>query len=205
VFSNWPLVIDLRTGAFSGGGGETVLLNAASAQLSNWLGLPSGVAASMTDAKAIDAQYGVEKGMTSLAAALAGGNLIYESSGMTAALLGVSFEAFILDNEMHSQTYRTLRGIEVNQENLGYGAICDAVLGEGHFLGGDHTLAAMERDYVYPKLADRDEPRTWALNGAPTAWDRANARAREVLAKPSEVYLSTAQDRAIRDRFNILP
>lgn len=63
VFSNWPLVIDLRSGAFAGGGGETTLLNAASAQLSNWLGLPSGVACSMTDAKAIDAQYGVEKAM----------------------------------------------------------------------------------------------------------------------------------------------
>ena len=61
VFSNWSLVIDLRTGAFAGGGAETTLLNAASAQLSNWLGLPSGVACSMTDAKAIDAQYGVEK------------------------------------------------------------------------------------------------------------------------------------------------
>ena len=61
VFSNWPLVIDLRTGAFAGGGGEITVLNAASAQLSNWLGLPSGVASSMTDAKAIDAQYGAEK------------------------------------------------------------------------------------------------------------------------------------------------
>ena len=119
IFSNWPLVIDLRTGAFAGGGGETVLLNAASAQMSNWLGLPSGVAASMTDAKAIDAQYGVEKGMTSLAAGLAGGNLIYESSGMTSALLGASFEAFILDDQMHAMTYRTLRGVEVSEENLG--------------------------------------------------------------------------------------
>ena len=143
VFSNWPLVIDLRSGAFAGGGSETTLLNAASAQLSNWLGLPSGVACSMTDAKAIDAQYGVEKGMTSLAAALAGGNLIYESSGMTAALLGASFEAFILDDEMHAMTYRTLRGVEVSEENLGFDAICAAILGDGHFLGADHTYKAM--------------------------------------------------------------
>ena len=42
IFSNWPLVIDLRTGSFCGGGGEITLLNAASAQLSNYLGLPSG-------------------------------------------------------------------------------------------------------------------------------------------------------------------
>ena len=204
VFSNWPLVIDLRSGAFSGGGGETALLNAASAQLSNWLGLPSGVACSMTDAKAIDAQYGVEKGMTSLAAALAGGNLIYESSGMTAALLGASFEAFVLDDEMHAMTYRALRGVEVTEENLGFDAICDAVLGEGHFLGGQHTYAAMERDYFYPKLADRDEPRTWKDNGALDAWSRAKVKAREILATHHPDYLSADQDRAIRDRFKIL-
>lgn len=204
VFSNWPLVIDLRTGAFSGGSGETAVLNAASAQLSNWLGLPSGVACSMTDAKAIDAQYGVEKGLTSLAAALAGGNLIYESSGMTASLLGASFEAFVLDDEMHSHTYRALRGIEVTEENLGFEAICEAVLGEGHFLGGQHTYAAMERDYFYPALADRDEPRTWAEKGALDAWAQARLRAQEILQTHQPEYLTAAQDREIRARFRIL-
>lgn len=204
IFSNWPLVIDLRTGAFSGGGGETAVLNAASAQLTNWLGLPSGVASSMTDAKAIDAQAGVEKGITSLAAALAGGNLIYESSGMTASLLGASFEAFVLDDEMHSMTYRALRGVEVTPETLAFDAICEAVLGEGHFLGGQNTYQAMERDYFYPSLADRDEPRTWARNGAQDAWSRARSRAGEILASHHPAYLSPEQDRSIRDRFNIL-
>jgi len=204
VFSNWPLVIDLRTGAFSGGSGETAVLNAASAQLSNWLGLPSGVACSMTDAKAIDAQYGMEKGITSMAAALAGGNLIYESSGMTASLLGASFEGFVLDDEMHSNTYRALRGIEVTDENLGFEAICNAVLGEGHFLGGQHTYAAMERDYFYPTLADRNEPRTWAENGAQDVWARAKIKARGILSSHNPVYLTPQQEQEIRSRFNIL-
>lgn len=204
VFSNWPLVIDLRTGAFSGGSGETAVLNAASAQLSNWLGLPSGVACSMTDAKAIDAQYGVEKGMTSFAAAMAGGNLIYESSGMTASLLGASFEAFVLDDEMHSHTYRALRGIEVSEDNLGFDAICAAILGDGHFLGGAHTIAAMERDYFYPTLADRDQPRTWAENGALDAWTRARDKAQAILDTHHPQYLSAAQDDAIRGAFPIL-
>ncbi len=204
VFSNWPLVIDLRTGAFSGGSGETAVLNAASAQLSNWLGLPSGVACSMTDAKAIDAQYGMEKGLTSMAAALAGGNLIYESSGMTASLLGASFEAFVLDDEMHSHTYRALRGIEVSEENLGFEAICDAVLGEGHFLGSSHTYAAMERDYFYPSLADRAEPRSWAESGGGDAWAQARTKAKEILRDHQPEYLSKEQDREIRMKFNIL-
>ncbi|MFK7870077.1 MAG: trimethylamine methyltransferase family protein [Roseobacter sp.] len=204
IFSNWPLVIDLRTGAFSGGSGESAALNAASAQLSNWLGLPSGVACSMTDAKAIDAQYGMEKGLTSLAAALAGGNLIYESSGMTASLLGASFEAFVLDDEMHSHTYRALRGIEVTPENLGFEAICEAVLGEGHFLGGQHTYAAMERDYFYPSLADRSPPNTWVEGGSEDAWTRARARAIEILGTHRPTYLTPEQDREIHARFEML-
>lgn len=204
VFSNWPLVVDLRTGAFSGGGGETALLNAASAQLSNWLGLPSGVACSMTDAKAIDAQYGSEKGMTSVAAALAGGNLIYESSGMTASLLGASFEAFVLDDEMHSASYRLLRGVEVNEENLGYEAIRAAILGEGHFLGGSDTLDAMERDYFYPNLADRTSPQEWENNGRPDTWQRARQRAREILETHHPEHLTQDQDCAIRNQFTIL-
>jgi len=204
VFSNWPLVIDLRTGAFAGGGGEIAVLNAASAQISNWLGLPSGVASSMTDAKAIDAQYGVEKGLTALAAGLAGGNLIYESSGMTASLLGASFEAFILDDEMHSAIYRMLRGVEVSPDTLNFDAISSAVLGEGHFLGGPDTLAAMERDYFYPAMADRDTPRAWAEAGASEAWDRAKVKARAVLASHRPAYLSDAQEAEIARRFKII-
>jgi trimethylamine--corrinoid protein Co-methyltransferase len=89
--------------------------NGAWAQLSNRLELPSGVASSMTSSKAIDAQYGMEKGLTALAAGLAaglaGGNLIYERSGMTASLLGASFEAFVLDDEMTGHIHRGLRRI----------------------------------------------------------------------------------------------
>ena len=142
--------------------------------------------------------------MTSFAAAASGANLIYESSGMTASLLGASFEAFVLDDEMHSATYRALRGIEVSEDNLGYDAICEAILGDGHFLGGNHTIAAMERDYFYPTLADRDQPQAWAENGAQDAWGRARERAREILATHRPAYLNPEQDKAIRDQFNIL-
>lgn len=204
IFSNWPFVIDLRTGAFSGGGGEVALMNAASAQIINWMGLPSGVAASMTDAKAIDAQYGAEKGLTSLAAGLAGANLVYESFGMTAALLGVSFEGFVLDNEMHASVFRTLRGVEVTEETLGFDAICGSVLGEGHFLGASQTHAAMERDYVYPEIADRTAPGAWEEAGAMTAAQRARIKAKNILASHHPEYLSQTQDAQIRARFKIL-
>ena len=203
VFSNWPLVIDLRTGAFSGGGGETALLNAASAQISNALGLPSGVASSMTDAKAIDAQAGEEKALTALAAGLAGGNLIYESSGMMASLLGASFEAFLIDNDMHSAIYRMMRGIEINDETMSLKAIEDAITEDGHFLGHDTTLTAMERDYIYPKLSDRNPPITWSEQGRPDIWQRANQQAKTILENYHPTYILPEIDQKIRDLFPI--
>ncbi len=203
IFSNWPLVIDLRTGAFCGGGGEISLLNAASAQIGNWLGLPTGVASSMADAKAVDAQMGVEKAMSALAAGLAGANMVYESSGMMASLLGASFEAFVADDEMLSHVLRAVRGIEVSEETLGFDAIRSVVTGEGHFLGSAHTMAAMQRDYFYPALANRSDPRTWAEEGAQAFHAIVRERAQSVLATHFPNYLSEAADREIRNRFDI--
>ena len=71
----------------------------------------------MADAKAVDAQMGAEKAMAALAAGLSGANMVYESAGMMASLLGVSFEAFVADNEMLSHINRMIRGIEVNEED----------------------------------------------------------------------------------------
>lgn len=205
IFSNWPLVIDLRTGGFSGGGGEISLLNAAAAQLSRYLGLPCGVASSMSDAKAVDAQMGMEKALSSLACGLAGANMVYESSGMMGSLLGCSFEAFLLDDEMLSHVYRMIRGIEVSEDTLAFEAMKNVIHGEGHFIGETQTLEAMERDYFYPKLGNRLEPTAWAEAGAEDAWQRANREVREVLARrrPQPGYIDAALDARIRDRFNI--
>ena len=86
----------------------------------------------------------------------------------------------------------------------GFDAICRAVLGEGHFLGAAETHGAMERDYVYPRIADRNPPVTWAEAGAQTAWDRARSVARQILAEHHPDHLSPDADAAIRAAFPIL-
>jgi trimethylamine--corrinoid protein Co-methyltransferase len=145
----------------------------------------------------------MEKALTALSAGLAGGNLIYESSGMMASLLGASFEAFLIDNDMHSAIYRMMRGIEVNDDTMNLKSIEDAITGEGHFLGHDSTLAAMERDYIYPQLSDRNPPITWSEQGRPDIWQNANHLAQKILAEYHPTYLSPEIDQKIRDLFPI--
>ena len=78
------------------------MLNAAAAQLVNHFGRPSGGNFSMPDAKAVDAQMGMEKPLSSPACGLSGADMVSESSGMMESLLDASFEAFVLDDEMLS-------------------------------------------------------------------------------------------------------
>lgn len=204
IFSNWPFVIDLRTGAFCGSGGEISVMNAAAAQIGNHLGVPTGVASSMADAKAVDAQMGAEKALSALACGLGGSNMIYESAGMMGSLLGASFEAFVLDNEMLANINRIIRGVEVNEETLGFEAIREAVTGEGHFLGGNHTMKAMERDYYYPEIANRDSPAVWNESGTPDAWSVAKEKAVEILSSHRPDYIGKNVEDKIRGKFNIL-
>lgn len=203
IFSNWPFVVDLRTGAFAGGSAEMAILNAGSAQLTNSLGLISGVAASMTDSKLPDAQAGYEKGLTTLAAGLAGGNLVYESAGMFGSLLGASFEGFVIDNDILGSVQRIIRGVEVNSDTLNLDAIEHSIRGDGHFLGGDQTLAAMQRDYFYPPLSDRNSPTAWAEAGKADMQKRAKESALSLLKEHFPAHIDLAKDEMIRSRFKI--
>jgi trimethylamine--corrinoid protein Co-methyltransferase len=203
MFAAFPFTTDLRTGSFSGGGGEEALLNAAAAQVLNYYDLPSGVAAGMTDAKLPDFQAGYEKGITTALAGLAGANLIYESAGMMASIMGCSFETLVMDNEMLGQVQRTVRGIEVSDETLSLEVIAEVAEGPGHFLGHPQTLELMETEYLYPDLADRDPPAAWEEAGAMDMRGRARARVRELLSTHYPDYIGAKADRAIRDRYPI--
>ena len=84
---------------------------------------------------------------------------------MLGSLMGCAFEQLVIDNDIIGMVLRTVRGIEVSDETLGFEAMRDVVGGAGHFIGEAGTLAAMERDYFYPRLGDRLEPTAWAEAG----------------------------------------
>ncbi len=203
VLGLWPFVSDLRTGAMSGGSGEEGVLNAAAAQLANWLGLPSGVAAGMSDSKIPDNQAGYEKGLNIALAGHAGANLVYESAGMLASLLSCSFEALVIDNDMLGAVNRTVRGIEVNEQTLSAALISDVVHGAGHFLGAPQTLELMQRDYIYPDIADRDTPDNWLDAGGKNALQVAHERVGEILDSHWPDHIPADVDRRVRSTFAI--
>ncbi len=201
-FGPWPFVSDLRTGAFSGGGGEQAVLAAAAAQIGLFYGLPTSVGAGMSDAKWPDAQMGFEKGVSVTAAALAGAE-VSEVCGMMASLMGCSFEAMVIDNDMLGTIQRLLKGIEVSDETLSFEVIENAVRGPGHFLGHPQTLALMETEYLYPELADRTGRDEWQDAGSADILEAATARVRDILSTHYPTYIDPATDARIRERYKI--
>ena len=204
ILGTWPFVSDLRTGAMSGGSPEQGLLSAACAQMGNEFDLPFGTACGMTDSKFPDFQAGAERAYTLAAAALAGANIIYESAGMYASLLGSSPESFLLDNDVLGATLRLTRGIEVSDETLSFETIRKTCVGgEGHYLGSDQTLKVMQSEYIYPDFGDRDSPNVWEENGKPVIVEKAIQRRNEILASHYPKHVSDVTDQQIRADFPI--
>jgi len=204
ILGTWPFVSDLRTGAMSGGSPEQGVLSAACAQVGNYLGLPNGTACGMADSKMPDFQAGAERASTAAAAALAGANIIYESAGMYASLLGTCPESLVLDNDVLGACMRMVKGITVNEQTLGLETIKDVCLNErGHYLGSDETLNVMQTEYLYPDLFNRMSPTDWSAAGSPDALEQAISKTEEILATHVPTHVSDEIDRRVRAEFPI--
>ncbi|MCP4432798.1 MAG: methyltransferase [Gammaproteobacteria bacterium] len=204
ILGTWPFVSDLRTGAMSGGSPEQAILSSACAQMGNYYNLPTGTACGMSDSKMPDFQGGAERAYTTACAATSGANLIYESAGMYASLLSACPESLLIDNDVLGSALRITRGMEVNQETLGFEVLKDVCLGnKGHYLGAGQTLEVMQTEYIYPDFGDRLSPNEWTEQGKPVLLEKAVARKNEILSNYFPTHISDEVDRQIRDQFSI--
>lgn len=203
IYAFLPFISDLRTGAMTGGSGESAVANAAAAQLLQCLDMPATVSAGMTDSKIEDVQAGYEKGYSITLAAQAGADMINLSVGMLGSIMVASAESLLIDNEMCGAILRTVRGIEVSDELLDLDSIERVVCGEGHFLGEPQTLQLMKTEYVYPALGDRQSVADWLEGGGTQIWDRARQQVSKILTETEPTHLSSNAETRIRDAFSI--
>ncbi len=198
-----PFVSDLRTGSFSGGGGEEAVMMAACAQITSFYGIPGCVSAGLTDSKIPDAQSGYEKGHSVALAAQAGANMIAHSCGMQGSLMAASLEGYVIDNDMLGAIQQAVRGVEVTDETLAFDMIEEVTDGPGHYLGHPQTLERMKRDFVYPIVADRQSYDQWWETGSRDVRQRARDYCMEILKSTGSSCIPTAIDERIRHQLDI--
>jgi trimethylamine--corrinoid protein Co-methyltransferase len=199
-----PSVADLRTGNFVGGAAEFGLMNAAVAQLGQFYNLPVYNSSGLADSKIPDIQAGYEKGLTGLAAALAGSNYIHHSAGFLESLLTVAYEQYVIDDDINGSIMRMVRGIEVTEETLSIELIDQVCRGEGHYLGTQQSLDLMTTEYYYPHTGDRRRRDDWEADGGLDMWARARQKARHLLNTHQPQPLPPEVEAAIRARFEIV-
>ena len=98
VWGGAPAIFDMRSGATPMGAIETAMIDAAYAQVGKSLGMPTHCYLCASDGKLVDAQAGLESGMTALVGALAGVNMI-SGAGMIDFLVCQSAEKLVIDAE----------------------------------------------------------------------------------------------------------
>ena len=204
LMGGMPLVSDLRTGGMIGGTAELALMNAASAQMTHFYGVPVYNSSALTDSKIPDIQAGFEKGLTTAVVALAGAQYNHHSAGMLESMLAVAYEQYIIDDDINGQAMRLVRGLEVTEDSLSIDVIHDVCSGEGHYLGHQQTLDLMSSEYHYPHTVDRGTREDWEEAGALDMRERSRRKARTTLNSHFPEIIPAVVDEQIREKFNIL-
>jgi trimethylamine--corrinoid protein Co-methyltransferase len=166
--------MDLRSGAYTGGGPEDFLFGAATNALADFYEVPLSMGSFATGAKEPDWQAGIENSLSTFMA----------SAVMSDMLLGIglldgsriwSYEQMLMDCEIFSIVQKMMEGIRVTEETLAV----DVTRGVGpgsHFLTQEHTREHMHDLWVHT-LMDRRPYSKWKEKGdGARDWARAEAQ-----------------------------
>jgi trimethylamine---corrinoid protein Co-methyltransferase len=180
VWGGAPAIFDMRKGTTPMGAMETAMIDASYAEVGKALGLPTHTYLGASDAKIVDAQAGLESGVTAVVGALAGINMI-SGAGMLDFLACFSPEKLALDAEAIAMAKRLLDGVRVHTDTLAT-AMFEGINFKGEFLKQKVTRQLFAKEQHIPSaVIDRSSVRGWQEEGSLDAFARAKIRAETLL------------------------
>lgn len=180
VYGSTSAITDMATGSLSIGNPEGALFTSASAQLARFYDVPSRGGGGLTDAKIADAQAGYESMMTLMAASTTGINFVLHSAGILQYFMAMSYEKFMVDDEIAGMILRYLKGFDFSEDKFAVDVIAEVGPG-GHFLTQKHTRKNHKVEMRRNQLSDRLSYDGWAKDSIDTNM-RANQRWQEIVA-----------------------
>lgn len=203
VWGGAPAIFDMRQGTTPMGAIETAMIDAAYAQVGKSLGFPTHTYLGASDAKIVDAQAGLESGVTAMVGALAGINMI-SGPGMLDFLACMSPEKLIVDAEAIRMVFRLLDGMHVLTDTLAIDMFEDIQF-KGDFLKQKVTKQLFSKEQSLPSsVIDRGSIRSWQAGGSTDTFTRAKGRAKELLAAYQKPAISTSQEKDLLEMVSSL-
>jgi len=153
IYGNVGAPMDLRSAEVSHGNIETQMFQTATIQLADFYGLPSRVSNGCPSVNSPGARAVFETCIGLLMAMNAGGNLI--TTGLLDSTVTISYEHWLLIDEMIEQMKQTIRGILIDNEHMAL----DLIAREGHprtnYISSSHTLSHMREEIYYSNYNGR--------------------------------------------------
>ena len=193
VWGGAPAVFDMRHGTTPMGAIETAMIDAAYAQVGKSLGLPTHAYMGASDAKVVDAQAGLESGLTALVGAQAGINMI-SGAGMLDFLACQSPEKLVVDAEAIAMAKRLLKGMLVQTETLATEMFAGIEFSADFLKQRVTRRLFAEEQHLPSAVVDRGSLRTWQDQGRPDTFARARNRVQELLAAYERPLLPAGQE-----------
>ncbi|MBN2570721.1 MAG: trimethylamine methyltransferase family protein, partial [Ignavibacteriales bacterium] len=182
LYGGSPAIFDIRYETTPMGAIETMMIDCAYNEIGKYFGFPTQAYISLSDAKMLDAQAGVESSFGAVLASLSGINNI-SGPGMLDFESCQSLEKLILDNEICGMTYRLAKGIEP-REDFPSQSIFEELLNDGHLLIAEHTRKYLKDQIIFPgNIVDRANRSRWIEDGSLTLLQRAVKIKKEFLGK----------------------
>jgi trimethylamine---corrinoid protein Co-methyltransferase len=176
IWGGAPAIMDMRQGTTPMGAIETAMIDASYAQVGKSLGFPTHAYLGASDAKLVDAQAGLESGITAVLGALAGINMI-SGAGMLDFLACFSPEKLVVDAEAIGMAKRLLGGVRTPTETLAT-AMFEGLNFKADFLKQKVTKQLFSQEQYLPSaVIDRGSIRTWQQAGGQDTFTRARRQA----------------------------
>ncbi len=180
LYGGSPAIFDIRYETTPMGAIETQMIDCAYSEIGKYLGLPTQAYISLSDAKQLDAQAGLESSLGAALAALSGINSV-SGPGMLDFENCFSLEKLVVDNEICGMVLRMIRGIEPKEDFPSLPRF-EELLNEKHLLISKHTRKYLKEEHYFPGPAiERANRQRWYEEGSRTLSERAAEQVEKLL------------------------
>ncbi|MGM0414257.1 MAG: trimethylamine methyltransferase family protein [Bacillota bacterium] len=177
IYGSASSVVDLKTADLALGSPETAKMFNGTAQMARYYGVPCRGGGALTDSLFPDAQAGYESMLNIMSAVNNGFNFILHAAGLLENYMSMSYEKFIIDDEICGIVNNLAEGLKVDEDQLAAEEIIKIGPG-GNFISTDHTFKHM-KDMRLPLLSKRE--RYFSDKEQPETAARASAKYEEIL------------------------
>jgi len=189
--------LDMKTTIVSYGSPEWSLGMSAWTEMGRYYNLPVWGYAGASDSKVVDTQAGIEATFSIMSAFLSrctlNHDVAYIEYGTTS-----SMEMLVIADEIIDMTRYFMQGVPVNKDTLALEAIARIRPGGG-FIADDHTVQHFRTSQWTPRIIDRKRYDLWKKAGEMDMYERANLRAKQLLAQHQTPPLPQAAEEVIAE------